>query len=154
MARGFTLVEVLVALAILLLAALAAAQTLSLAAAAVHDSRVHTLTAAAAAQRMEQLLALPWADPALTPSPPNTLEVNVAGYVDFLDAAGTAVGATTTPPAGAVLVRRWAIDVPSSGVADALVIQVLARSLAADAAGARGSRGQAALVTVRAKVER
>ena len=150
-ARGFTLVEVLVALTILLLALLAAAQTLTLAAAAVHDSRVHTLTTTAAAQRVEQLMALDWV--ALTPSPANALEHNTNGFVDFLDAEGRVVGAAAVPPADAVFVRRWAVDPPVTGVAHALVIRVLVRSLAADLAGARGARGEARLTTVRARGE-
>jgi len=148
-ARGFTLVEVLVSLAIVLLAALATAQTLALAATAVHDARVHTVTAAAAAQRLEQLLAAEWA--ALTPSPANALDDDIGGYVDFLDADGNVVGVGAAPPPGAAFVRRWAIGPPATGTANALVIRVLARSLAADRAGARGARGEARLVTVRAR---
>ena len=150
-ARGFTLVEVLVALTILLLAVLATAQTLTVAAAAVHDSRVHTLTAAMAAQRAEQLLGVDWL--ALNPSPANSLEQNIDGYVDFLDADGRVVGTTPVPPLDAAFVRRWAIDPPATGSAGALVIRVVVRSLAADVAGARGARGEARVVTIRAKEE-
>ena len=153
-ARGFTLVEVLVALALLLLAALATAQTLILSAAAVRDTRVQTLTAAAAAQRAEQLLALEWTAPELVPSPAGALDQNTDGYVDFLDGDGRVLAAGTVPPAEAAFVRRWAIDPPATGVADALVIRVVARSLAADLAGVRGGRGEARLVTVRARVDR
>ncbi len=142
----------LVSLTILLLAVLATAQTLTVAAAAVHDSRVHTATATAAAQRVEQLLAVEWI--VLTASPANALEQNTDGYVDFVDADGRLVGATPIPPPDAAYVRRWAINPPASGSPGALVIRVLVRSLAADRAGAHGARGEARVVTVWAKDDR
>ena len=150
-AEGFTLVEVLVALSIVVVAALATAQILTLAAAAVRDSRVSMLTTSLAAQRVEQLMAGEWA--ALVPSPPNSLDVNMAGYVDVLDARGVVVGAGPVPPGDAVFVRRWAVQPPATGAADARVIRVLVRSLAADRGGAHGARGEAQLVTVRASVQ-
>ena len=78
-------------------------------------------------------------------------ENEIADYVDFLDAHGNVVGVGPAPPPGAAFVRRWAIGPPVTGTANALVLRVLARSLAADAAGARGARGEARLATVRAR---
>lgn len=153
-ARGFTLVEVLVALALLLLAALATAQTLSVGALAVHDSRGHAMAAAAAAQRVEQLLAVEWSDPSLTPSPPATLDQNIDGYCDYLGADGRVISNGPEAPPAATMMRRWAIDVPANGSANARVIRVIARSLAADRAGAYAARGEARLVTVRARLDR
>ena len=152
-ARGFTLIEVLVALAILVIAALATVQVLVVAAAAMHDARVHTSTAILAAQRMEQLLALDWDAAGLAPSPSDTLEADVEGYIDYLDGAGTTLGTSVTPPAAAAFVRRWAVDPYSSG-RETIVIRVLVRSLAADAGGRRGSWGEARLVTLRTRVAR
>ena len=148
---GFTLLETLAALAILTVAALATAQLLSAAAIAVHDSRVQTIAATLASQRVEQLLAMDWEAPALAPSPAGTLEADIAGYVDFLDGDGARIG---NGSANAVFVRRWALDVPAGGNADARVIRVVVRSLAADAAGARGAHGEARLVTVRSRLAR
>ena len=153
-ARGFTLVEVLTALAILVIAALATVQVLVVATAAMHDARVHTSTAILAAQRMEQLLALDWGAAELSLSPSNTLEANVGGYVDYLDGASTTLGTSVTPPAGAAFVRRWAVDpYPESG-GETIVIRVLVRSLAGDAGGRRGGRGETRLVTLRTRVAR
>ena len=136
--RGFTLLEALVALAILTVAALATAQLLGAAAIAVHDSRVQALTTTLAAQRMEQLVAADWS---ATP-PGGSLDTDVAGYRDYLELDG------------GVFVRRWAIDLLPDGREDARVIRVLVRSLAADAARAHGARGEARLVTVRARLAR
>ena len=61
----------------------------------------------------------------LNPSPANSLDQNTAGFVDFLDANGTWVGTGTTPPAGAVYVRRWSIEPLPTNPNNTLVIQVL-----------------------------
>ena len=174
--RGFTLIEVLTALAILVVGALATAQVLAAVATYIRDARTHTLATWLAAQRMEQLLALEWAfdaaglpksdgttnltttppgrgGPGLTVSPANSLDQNVAGFVDYLDGDGTWAGTGASPPATAVFVRRWAVTSPSRS-ADTLVIQVLVRSVAADAAGVRGARGEAELATLRVRTVR
>ena len=152
--HGFTLLEALVALAILGIAALATAQMLAAAAIAVHNSRIQTLTTTLASQRLEQLLADDWeaAAPALVPG--GSLEADVAGYVDFLDQDGEWIGAAGAPPPGSVFVRRWAIALLPDGGQDARVIRVLVRSVAGDAAGARGGRGEARLITVRTRLAR
>ena len=152
-ARGFTLIEVLIALGILVLAALGTAQLLGAAAVAVRDARVHAVAATAAAQRMEQLLALEWGAPGLAISPAGALDDNVDGCVDYLDADGQVLGAGPMVPAGAAFVRRWSIDVGAGERPEARVLRVVTRSLAADLAGARGARGEARLVTVRARVD-
>ena len=152
-ARGFTLIEVLIALGILVLAALGTAQLLSAAALAVRDARVHAVAATAAAQRMEQLLALEWEAPGLAASPAGALDDNVDGGVDFLDADGQVVGAGPLAPAGAAFVRRWSIDAATGERPDVRVLRVVARALAADLAGARAARGEARLVTVRARID-
>lgn len=152
--HGFTLLEALVALAILGVAALATAQMLGAAAIAVHHSRIQTLTTTLASQRLEQLLAGDWetAAPALLPG--GSLEADVAGYVDFLDQDGQWLGAERATAPGSVFVRRWTIGLLPDGRDDARVIRVVVRSLAADAAGARGSRGEARVTTVRTRLAR
>ena len=89
-------------------------------------------TAFLAAQKMEQLRSLSWTfdedgglrsdtstdlsrDPptvggfGLDPTPSGSLDRSLDGCVDYLDAAGHWVGTGTTPPAGSVYVRRWAV---------------------------------------------
>ena len=152
-ARGFTLIEVLIALGILVLAALGTAQLLGAAAVAVRDARVHAVAATAAAQRMEQLLALEWGGPGMSTSPAGALDGNVDGCVDFLDPDGQVVGAGPLAPPGAAFVRRWSIDEAAGVRPDVRVLRVVTRPLAADLAGVRGARGEARLVSVRARID-
>lgn len=120
--RGFSLLEVAVALGVLavVMAGLApffvhVSRSTSLAAgeAAAHMlavSKVHELRAAFA--------AAPDAPPA---SPAGTLEADVPGWVEWLDAEGRVAGAAASP---ADFVRRWAAT-PLGGSPDVHVIVVL-----------------------------
>jgi hypothetical protein len=148
---GVTLVDVLVALAVVMCAAAGVAGLVSVAARAAQTARNLTSSTTLAVQKMEQLKALTWtyagtdaAAPAVTDlttdvsvdphagggrglgaSPAGTLDRNTPGYVDFLDAAGRWVGSGTTPPPAAVFVRRWSVE-PLPAEADAvLMLQVL-----------------------------
>ena len=129
---GFSLIEVLVAAALLTVAAAGTGQLVVVAANALEAGRGRTATAMLASQKMEQLRSLLWAydagggvrsdlttdvsrDPftsagsGLAPSPAGTLDRDVDGYVDYLDAGGRWIGAGSTPPPETVYVRRWAI---------------------------------------------
>lgn len=129
---GFTLIEVLVSAALLTVAALGIAQLTMLAARTTEAARRRTATTLLAAQKMEQLRSLAWArDPGggllsdtttdLSRDPPSssghglsisssgTLERNVDGYADYLDASGRWIGGGPSPPAGTLYVRRWAV---------------------------------------------
>jgi prepilin-type N-terminal cleavage/methylation domain-containing protein len=130
--RGFTLIEVLMSMALLVTAAAGIAQLTMVAAQASDAARARTATAMLAAQKMEQLQSLLWARDAagglLSDSSTDTsrepfasggrgllesdhaaLERNVDGYVDYLDTAGRWIGSGTTPPPSAVYLRRWAV---------------------------------------------
>lgn len=164
-ARGFSLIEVVVALAILLIAVLGLAQTFLLAGRATAQGRRLTTVAVLAQQKLDQLRSLAWrfdtagvrisdvqTDTAampelpaggtgLQPSPPGTLAANIDGYCDFLDAGGRILAGGSSPPPGTVFVRRWAIVALPANPLDTLVLHVrllspdAARSGAADAAG-------------------
>jgi len=119
MSRGFSLLEVLVATAIMVVAAAGLAQSFAIASRANRSARATTMAALLAQQKMEQLRGLAWSvdpfgvplgDAALGASPPGSLDANTAGYCDFVDASGNALGGGTTPPSGAIYVRRWSID--------------------------------------------
>jgi prepilin-type N-terminal cleavage/methylation domain-containing protein len=148
-ARGFTLVEVVIAVSILCVAVLTVAQLLAIGTEGMALARAQTLSATLASGRLEQLRALVFEfDAAGTrmtdlmtdlsvrdPSPggsglastgTDSLQTSTAGFVDYLDAYGQWVGNGTSAPAGAVFVRRWSID-PWGGSPDALVVQVLVR---------------------------
>jgi type II secretory pathway pseudopilin PulG len=129
---GFTLIEVLVSAALLIVVAAGVAHLTLVAAEACRAARARTATTMMAAQKMEELRALVWArdagggllsdtstdvsrDPmssggtGLGPTPPGTLDRSVAGYVDFADASGRWIGAGPAPPPEATYVRRWAV---------------------------------------------
>jgi len=120
MQRGFSLVEAVVAMAIMFTATVAVAQLSILSARANRVARSTTMTSILASQRMEQLQSAAWAE--LAPSPPGALVRSADGYVDYLDADGRTLPAGRMPPSGAVFVRRWALTRMSGG--DALMVQV------------------------------
>jgi type II secretory pathway pseudopilin PulG len=159
--HGFTLLEVLVAMT-LLFVAVAALSGLSLMATQANVSaKTTTFAALLASQKIEQLRALTWgydalgqpqSDAGLALSPADALEQNTIGYCDFLDANGTAVGSGSSPPAGAMFVRRWSIQPLPSNPANALVFQVVVKRMKSGNAGSVVVFGdEAALATVRTR---
>jgi hypothetical protein len=126
-ARGFGLIEVLIA-ATTIVVALSGLAHLAVAA-ALADRRAQTLTLAAiyAQQKLELLIPLAALDPAIAASPGGGLTRNVDGYCEFLDTHGSVIAGGTTAPAGAAFVRRWTIEpvVTGTGVAVALGVLVI-----------------------------
>lgn len=175
--RGFTLLEVLVAMGLLCVTALGGVQLVAVATGMMAGARTQALAAGLASTRMEQLRGLQFefdhagnrhtdlttslgSEPpgpggtGLTPSGPATLNADSAGFVDFLDGAGGWLGNGAAPPARAVFVRRWSIE-PVGPAGDLLVIQVLVRPLTGGvAAAARRVNAEARLVTMRVRVRR
>jgi len=172
--RGFSLLEVVVALGILTTGVAALAQLATIAMRANANAAATTTAALLARDRMEQLRALAWAFDAnggavsdlttnlaatptarsggvgLTPSPPDALSRNAPGYCDFLDANGRSLGGGTTPPAGAVYVRRWSIA-PLPALPDAtLILQVLVTGVLSRGDASR-LPGDARLVTIKTR---
>jgi prepilin-type N-terminal cleavage/methylation domain-containing protein len=182
---GFTIVEVLVALLIIAVMAAGTAQLFAVSIRATHAARNQTSTTVLAAQKMEQLRSLTWgfdeagsglpvsdltttlaAEPpsgagaGLNPSPPGTLDQNVAGYVDYLDPRGQWVGTGAAPPATAVYIRRWSIEPLPTNPNNTLVFQVLVTTVKreSEAPGAAGGRRRMAddalLVSVKTRKAR
>ena len=169
--RGFTLMEVLVAMALLCVAALGGIQLVAIATGMMSRARVHSLATGLAASRMEQLRALRFEFDAggvritdlstdLSADSPSmggsglavsggaALDGNVPGHVDFLDRNGTWIGNGTVPPAGTSFVRRWAIEAVDASE-DLLAVQVLVRPIASGSAtGSQRVAGEARLVTL------
>lgn len=106
---GFSLVEVLVASALLMVVMLAAASVMAAASDANSTSSVITRATVLAVDKMEQLRALSVDDPALQPSPSGALSANVEGFYDRPDAT---------------LLRRWSIEPLPSYPDDAVSIRV------------------------------
>ena len=132
--RGFSLLEVLIAVAIVMVALAALAPLFALSINANTAARTMTVATVLAASKMEQLRSLTWAfdaggfpiaDPRLGASPSDALQRNSPGFCDFVDEYGGLVGEATTPPPGAVYLRRWSIEPLPADPANAIILQVL-----------------------------
>jgi prepilin-type N-terminal cleavage/methylation domain-containing protein len=138
--RGYSLVEVLVALAVFSAAAAGLAPLVALSARANLQAKHITIAAVLAQQKIEELL--PAAADELVPSPADALARTVDGYADFLDGAGRVLGGGATPPPSSAYVRRWSVDALTNGGADnSWVLQVVVTDLR--------SRGVARIVAAR-----
>jgi prepilin-type N-terminal cleavage/methylation domain-containing protein len=156
--RGFSLVEVVISMALLTTVSLGVAQLFAASTNANRVARTRTSTIAMAEQKMEQLRSLDWGfdlqgqglpvsdtttnlavyphqnnGSGLNPSPSDTLLKNTAGFVDYLDANGAWVGTGDQPTAGAAYIRRWAIVPLPTNPNNTLVLQVLVTSVADEA---------------------
>jgi prepilin-type N-terminal cleavage/methylation domain-containing protein len=178
--RGFTLFEVLVAVAILATGIIALALLFVLAIQANQAARVTTSTMVLAQQKMEQLRGLQWGfddlglplgdsttDISVVPftsggaglslSPAGALEHDTAGYVDYVDAYGNWVASSGSVPEGAVFVRRWSIEPLPANPNNTLVLQVLVTRLLQRANTRQGSAplpGEARLISVKTRKSR
>jgi prepilin-type N-terminal cleavage/methylation domain-containing protein len=176
--RGFTLLEVLIALLLVVVIASSVAALFLGVMLATDNARHETSATALASQKLEELRSLTWTfagglamsdtttdlstSPAtsggqgLNNSPPGTLAASTPGYVDYLDARGRWVGTGPALPSAALYIRRWSIDALAADP-DTLLIQVLVttarRDLAAAAAGGmrRRRHGDALIATLRTR---
>jgi len=145
---GFSLIEAMVATALLAGAVVSLAQLAGIAARRNASSRHATYAAILAAQKLEELRSLAWGyDPAgmpvsdlatdtaaspetpdggtgLRPSPGRALQADTAGWVDYVDRNGRKLGGGVRPPGGTAYIRRWAVQ-PLAANPDTLVVQVL-----------------------------
>ena len=180
--RGFSLAEVVIAMGLLTTISLSVAQLFAMSTNANRVAREQTSSTAMAAQKMEQIRSLTWGfdlqgqglpvtdittnlavyphqanGSGLNPTPANTLEENVPGYVDFLDTRGAWVGTGVNPPPTAAYVRRWAITPLPTNPNNTIVIRVLVAPLLAEltrpvTAGARPRiPGDAVLTSVKTR---
>ncbi len=146
---GFSLIEVLIATALLATSLVAVAQLFAIATKANSSARTSTFATVLAQQKMEQLRELAWGfdqqnnavsdvqsniavtpstptgGPGLSPSPARALLEATTGYVDYLDAAGTWVGTGARPVPGTVYIRSWSVTPLPQDPGNTLVLQVL-----------------------------
>jgi prepilin-type N-terminal cleavage/methylation domain-containing protein len=175
---GFSLLEVLIATAILTIGATSVAQLAAIAGRANTIAGSTTTAALLAQAKMEQLRGLAWAldaqgvsvsdfasdisaEPAtptggvgLTPSPADALANNEPGYCDFVDGAGRSLGGGAAPPTGTAYIRRWSIEPMPAFAEGALILQVSvvrARGGTASASQDRRLAGEARLVDVKTR---
>ncbi|MGH9161873.1 MAG: type IV pilus modification PilV family protein [Vicinamibacteraceae bacterium] len=180
-AHGFTLVECVTALAIIVVLAVGGATLVDRAVHAGRQAHVRTVAIALAAAKMEELRALTWrfdreADgsdvrvsdfvsdltqappvaggPGLRASPADATVRNAPGYVDCIDALGRAVGTGTSPPPTARYVRRWAVVPLASDPEDGLTLIVVVSTVAEQARSTDGSWNVARLVSFRSRTRR
>jgi prepilin-type N-terminal cleavage/methylation domain-containing protein len=147
--KGFSLIEVMCATAIMAVSLVSLAQLFGVATKANRSARNGSVATMLAEQKMEQLRALTWGfdqrgavvsdttsnvcvvpetptgGTGLSLSPTGTLQANTAGYVDYVNEQGAWIGTGATAPAGTVYVRRWSIESLPSAPGNALVLQVL-----------------------------
>ena len=166
--RGFSLIEVVFSLSILMAVCLGVAQLFTVATRANLGAKGQTSTSILAAQKMEQLRGLTWGfddtglglpltdtttdltqDPptnsgsGLNPSPPGTLQANTAGFVDYLDQYGNWVGGgASTPPPTAYYIRRWSIEPLPTNPNNTLIFQVMVTTVTTEG-GANRATNQA-----------
>jgi prepilin-type N-terminal cleavage/methylation domain-containing protein len=163
--RGFTLVEAVVALALVATVAVSVSTALVVGRAmAVHD-REQTIGRVAARARLAMLTSLAFhtlvaadgsavaitdtttdvtAEPpapggtGLAVSPPDALWRDTSGFVDYLDATGRDLGSRAGARERAAFVRRWAIGRQGGGAGEVCVMAVLVAPLATAARAEAG----------------
>jgi prepilin-type N-terminal cleavage/methylation domain-containing protein len=164
---GFTLIEVVIAVAVLVAVLAGVAGVWTMAAASTRAAREQTLAMQLARDKLEQLAALTWAMrsidgvdvlasdvtanlsrvPATTDgsgtraSPADSLAVSRATYADYLDARGRWLDTGPSPPGNARFVRRWSLARTGAGASEVLMFQVMVATTSADAIAAAGEGG-------------
>jgi prepilin-type N-terminal cleavage/methylation domain-containing protein len=148
-ARGFSLLEVLIATTILSVSLAALAELCTMATRANSSARATTSAVILAQQKMEQLRSLTWSfdtiglpltdtttdtttvperdagGTGLSRSPADALLQNTDGYVDYLDSYGRPLGSGRSPTEGTVYIRRWSIEPLPANPENTIAIQVL-----------------------------
>jgi hypothetical protein len=120
--------EVLIASTLLTIGLIAAARLFAASTLANAGSRTVTTATVLAAEKMEELRALAFDDPAIERSPPDSLALDVVGYSDHPDPQ---------------FIRRWSIEPLPSYPDAAVVVRV--------AVMRPGAPGRALLETIKAK---
>jgi type II secretory pathway pseudopilin PulG len=139
--NGSSLVEVLIAAGILIVALVSLAQLLAIAIRDNINARATTYATILASQKLEELRGV-----SLNESPAGVLANTTEGFVDYVDAAGRVLGTGAHPPTNATFLRRWAVTRLPADPDHAMVVQVLVTPMTAPADRSREGR----LVTVRA----
>jgi type II secretory pathway pseudopilin PulG len=155
-ATGFTLLETIVATGLLVTALAGLAQLFILSSRLTAHSGSRSSAAFAAQSKMEALLSRaftytadgdPVTDPALEPSPPDTLSEDVDGFAEALDADGQVIFADEAD--AGMYVRRWAITPLDDLTPEAFVIEVCV--FRSPAAQVPVSGAESCLATIRSR---
>jgi hypothetical protein len=175
--QGVTLIDALVATAVLVTVTTGVAGLLTWSARAVGSAGTQSRAVWLAQQKVEQLAALEWSvdeggslrsedsasvaadpmgdsGPGLRPSPVSTVDENTPEYMDFVGADGAWRGDADPPPAGTAFVRRWSVVPLAGDPLNTLIITVSVRPIAEAARGSRLVSSGATLQTVRTRLLR
>ena len=175
-ARGFSVIEVLIAVALLSVGVLGGVQLVAMSMQAMAAARSQNLTAVLASARLEDLRGLTFefddlgmastdlqTDLSVTPrssaggglTAGGSITASVDGYVDHLDGRGAWVRGGPAVPPDAAYTRRWSIA-PSVAAPDSLVLEVLVYPVAGPRTGTegRGVPGAAYMVTLMSRRQR
>jgi prepilin-type N-terminal cleavage/methylation domain-containing protein len=111
---GFSLIEVLVATAIVAVGVASLAQLILLSARANRIASTTSVTLLLAEQKMEELIS-------------NAANPSNHDHIEYLGSNGAALGVETmpTPPSGTSYICRWSITALDDGPGQAIAIQVL-----------------------------
>ena len=130
-ARGFTLIEVVIASGLLIALSIGAALLLTLTLDTIAHSRQRAQALVLARSKLEEVLSLRWSardlDGVLLLSSDASLIAPGAGDDDYLDAQGQWIASGTAGgiPASACYARRWVIARSGSGASELLIVQVM-----------------------------
>ncbi len=120
-ARGFSLVETMVAVSVMMVAVALLGQVVAMAGAAGRTARAVSAAAVLAQQKVEE-----WRSAGAAPSrsPTDALDVDTQGFCDYLDAWGRGLTGGPPAPPNTAFVRRWSSRaLPGTG---AVVVDVVA----------------------------
>jgi len=128
--RGISVLDAMVAAAILAVGLVSLSQLMLVAARVARDAEQLTSASTLAGQKLEELRGFAFfdtsdgvvSDERLAPSPADALERDTPGYVDYVDLHGNLLGAGADM--NAAFVRRWSVTPVPEKPADAVVIQV------------------------------
>jgi prepilin-type N-terminal cleavage/methylation domain-containing protein len=137
-ARGFTLVEVLIALAVVVGVIIGAAQLAATAIRTNLRAATMTTTVMLAQNKLEEILGdLAGASIA---SPPGTLDSDVGGWSDVVDQSGRVFAPSSASDRD--YVRRWAIEPLAASGTVVVQVVVLRRDVRVAMVGARAATGR------------
>lgn len=140
--KGFTLIEVLVAMALLAVAGAALMALMEISGLNVRDARIDTVETFAAQSKMAELRA------GSTTFAGGSLSASVAGYFDFVTNDGLFAGATVPAPRSAAYQRRWSVAPAPFDPANTLLLQVVTTRVG------RPSAREVHLISLLARVQR
>lgn len=119
--HGFSLLETLVAVALVAVALSALAHLLAVSIHANARARRSSIASVLAQDKIEELRSQA---ASLAPQPAASLDANTPGLCDFLDEHGRPLGTGSVPPDGTVFVRRWSITPVSADPGGSVLLQV------------------------------